>query len=189
MQAPDTLEPVVPPGTTGPSTTSKDSWAAKAVHTITCPSGARIKIRLPNLSLMIKNDLLPSELRAVAISKVMEEAGSQPAASVGTATGPEITADTVKKMVELNESIIVEMVVEPLITKEDLEANVIPPEDLDFLSEIAQRERHTDALGVSLGVEPLSRWDTFRHEHGCAEDCAACEAVRRRFSSRYVDQV
>jgi len=86
-----------------------------------------------------------------------------------------------QKVVQLLDFLILEMVVEPKLTQDDVD--LLPGEDRELLIEIAQRERDTDAVGRRLGVEPLSRWETFRHRHHCAEDCDGCQAVLSDFST------
>ena len=75
------------------------------------------------------------------------------------------------------------VVVEPdfgsVETIEELDS-ILMPADFQFLIEISQRERDTDALGRQLwGAEPLARWEPFRQFHRCAPDCAACDALQR----------
>lgn len=60
---------------------------------------------------------------------------------------------------------------------------LIPPVDYKWALEIAFLEEDRDGQGrLMWGVERLSRFERFRHRHGCAEDCPSCEAARRDLS-------
>lgn len=96
-----------------------------------------------------------------------------------------------KDLVRMLDGLLVDMLIEPQITLEDMDS--IPGEDRDMLIAIAQREQHTDALGVRLGVAPLSAFREFRELHGCVdrepEGCEACEALQQRFSTSDLGRV
>jgi hypothetical protein len=139
-----------------------------------------VKIRLPDLTRLLKNDLLPERLRAVALKQAFADVEPEPQSENGSTNDAE-RYETAKEMATLLDWLVADMVLEPELTQDDVET--IPGEDRDMLVAIAQRERDIDALGVTLGVEPLSRWDTFRRFHECAEDCPACQKVRGDYSS------
>lgn len=162
----------------------KSRWFARALHTIILPSGEEVVVRIPDITNLARNESIPESLRAAVIKQDAQ------ALLTGTASASEESqpkpsdADVVRAAAELGEAfdyIVLDMIVEPVLTIS--EVRLIPSEDRDFLALIAQRQRDTDALGRRLGVEPLSRWERFRHHHGCAEDCAECEALRREFST------
>jgi hypothetical protein len=46
--------------------TSKSKWKAAKAHEVTLPSGAEVKIELPDLAKMIKGGQVPNELLDVA---------------------------------------------------------------------------------------------------------------------------
>lgn len=172
--------------------TSKAAWAQRSVHTVTCPSGAVVRIRIPDLSMLLAQDAVPDRLRAVALQKVSEafaEALRTPVADPAEGeepSAPTLDVEALKELAELHQWLVTQMLVEPELTLEDLEGPVEerpPGDDLTMLVQIASRERHTDARGVVLGVEPLSRWERFRDRHGCGEDCRACQEVVGDFSS------
>jgi hypothetical protein len=75
------------------------------------------------------------------------------------------------------------------VTLDYEEADLFPEDDLAMVAEIVQRLRVHDAAGVTLGVEPIERWATFREEHECAENCAACTRVINAISSIHLDEV
>jgi hypothetical protein len=161
-----------------PST--KGQWLNRSVHTVTCYSGTVVKIRIPDLMLMLKNDTIPTRLRDIALQRADNERELS-ASDVEQPAPNEERMKAVKEGAELLFWLVSDMVLDPLITPEEVEQ--LPTDDRTMLMEIANRERDTDALGVSLGVEPLSRWETFRRFHKCSEDCESCEEVRREFSS------
>jgi hypothetical protein len=165
---------------------SKTSWAGLAVHTITLPSGARVKARFPNIELLLAGDAVPDELRETAMSKVLEKlrvAIGQPAAEEDEAT---VTPEALRRLDDYQRFLVSRALVEPKLSYEDLaEGSPFrpPEEDVWMLMEIFARERNLDAVGVMLGIEPLDRWATFRDQHGCGEGCEACAQVINAFSS------
>lgn len=164
---------------------TKSAWGKKAVHVVTCPSGMEVKIRIPNLGLMLEGDALPQTLRNAALQELVNPVSgrvARAAEAAGTADAqPQVTLDDVTELYHLHQWLVVNTVIEPELTIEDLPG--LPQEDLEMLTQIATRERTVDAAGRPLGTEPLSRWVTFRRHHECAEDCEACKAVQREFST------
>jgi hypothetical protein len=159
-----------------------EQWAQAALHTVTCPSGAQVKVRIPDLATLLAGDAVPEHLRVVAFQKISDELSEALIEKgEGENAQPRISQEVMNAAVELHRWVVIQSVVEPKLTVETLE--LVPAEDIEFLAEIATRERDTDALGVHLGVAPLSRFDTFRHFHKCAEDCSACQEVRAVFST------
>lgn len=158
-----------------------DSWAARAVHRITLETGMQVTIRIPNIGVLLKQDMIPSHLRRVAYDKIARDAGLGDSGETDEDAPKVDVAETVNSLYGLAEWLVTQTVVEPQLTVEDLP--LLPQEDIDLLMNIALRERDTDARGVRLGVEPLSRWDTFRREHECAEGCEACERTLAQLSS------
>lgn len=162
--------------------TTKEAWAARGVHEVTLYSGARVKIRIPDLARLLKHDLLPEGLRGVALRQAFGQL------EMGGGSSPDVPpptdADrykTAKELAELMDWLLLDMLVDPVLEREDLDG--IPSEDKDLLVSLAQRERDTDALGVRVGVEPLSRWDAWRSAHGCDDDCPECQNVVSAFST------
>jgi hypothetical protein len=139
------------------------------------PSGAEFLLRPPNMEMHALSGDFPSRLRrlsamtAVQMNQVMGDDNA--------------SADTLGTMRTYMMEIVRRTVIEPdLSSVEDLDTVLIPA-DFHFLLSIANREQVYDADGRRLwGHEPLSRWDTFRSEHGCAEDCPACARVISEFS-------
>lgn len=164
------------------SSRSKEAWGKKAVHVVTCPSGMEVKIRIPNLGLLLEGDALPQTLRNAALTELVDPVAAKVArASAEGSAAPAVSLDEVKELYDLHKWLVVQTVVEPTLTIDDLPD--LPQEDLEMLTQIATRERTTDARGVALGVDPLSRWETFREFHRCPEECAPCQKVLDAFST------
>lgn len=160
---------------------TKEQWGKKAVHIVACPSGMEVKIRIPNLGLLLEGDALPQTLRNAALTELVDPISAQVTRAAGGGEKPAIGIEEVKDLYDLHKWLVVQTVIEPELELDDLPD--LPQEDLEMLTQIATRERTTDALGRSLGVEPLSRYETFRTEHKCATGCEACEKVVGVFST------
>lgn len=170
---------------TKPQPSGKEAWQARAIHEITCPSGMKVKIKLPNLSELILRDAIPSELLQRALEEV---SGSGPAGQAAAAltrgeTPPTLPVETVKELMGLHHFLVLTAVAEPEIEEADLAS--LPEEDLELIRQIATRETDEDAAGVRIGVARVSDFATFREEHDCPEGCEACaRVVDARSSSR-----
>lgn len=173
------------------------AWKGRANHTITLPSGAVVVIRMPNLATLIRNDQLPEALRAAALRQAFDDLETvEPMGAEATTEEQrkkllDERYKATKEMIDLQDGLIVEMMVDPPLTLEEVQ--LIPAEDRDMLIEIAQRDRFVDALGVRLGVAPLSAFREFRELHGCVdrepEGCEACKTLQQRFSSSDVGEL
>lgn len=161
--------------------TTKARWLKKGHHTVTLYSGETVKITIPNLAMMIRLGLIPLRLRSLAMRAARGEELLPPPQDEGSSEVSDEEYEGLQKMVELLDFLIMQMVVEPKLEQEDVD--LMPTEDRELLISIAQRERDSDAVGRTLGVEPLSRWETFRREHRCAPDCPQCEASIQAHSS------
>ena len=167
---------------TGNGVVTKTGWAALAVHSVTLPTGARVKVRFPNEALLLLDDAMPEDLRVTALRQLTQEVLQDS----GRTAADLLTPEALQRMDDYYRFLTARALVDPQLTYEELAEGspVRPPqEDLDFLVEILTRRRDTDAAGVTLGVERLDRFDRFRDEHGCDEDCEACEKVRGELSS------
>jgi hypothetical protein len=147
----------------------------------------QVKVRFPDLAILIEGDALPEKLRMVAMEMwaggapqiVNENAGED-----GKPGKPELNVQVVKDLAALRRHLAAMCLVEPAMDADELLTAGVPAEDIDMLGQIAMRERDTDAVGKRLGVEPLSRWDTWRQEHGCGDDCPSCDNVLSTFGTR-----
>lgn len=161
------------------------AWKNRAVHNVTLPSGAAVKIKIPNLTALIRNDVVPSKLREAAVAEVVSP--GRPLAAAGapvegeTQGRPTVDEETVKQLYDLYEFLVCEMLVSPEIKAEDLDE--LPQLDLDMLTQFALRERDVDARGVRLGVAPASRIEAFKEAHNCPDECAECERALESLST------
>lgn len=163
-----------------PTTTSAAAWQRLGVHMITLPSGAVVKIRLPDLAILLAGEAVPQELRDVAF----EEIRTAISAEAGTQQQPQqLDAERLRRVADLNRFLVSEMLVEPKMSRAQVAEATLPAEDLEMLAEIAGRECQHDARGVQIGVEPIDRWELWRHAHACPEPCEHCAEVLSAFSS------
>jgi hypothetical protein len=178
--------PASPPTSPSPSVAG---WANRGLHTVHLPSGMVVKMRIPDLAFMLAHGEVPDHLRTAAMLEVLDDTADEtPLALRKKEDGsPLVDEETIRHIYDLRQHLIVAAVVEPAVTEADLPS--LPTEDKDMLQLIATRQRFTDARGVSLGVEPLSRWETFRGEHGCGPDCAACAKAVQELSTVDVDSL
>lgn len=177
---------------------SKGSWISASVHQITLPSGARVKVQMPDLSRLIRSDLLPEDLRAAALRRAFDDLEVAPPLDPNVGNDPEKMQKALeerfamaKQLVQFLDFLLTEMMVEPKLSMEEVAK--IPGEDRDMLIAIAQRERNTDARGVRLGVAPLNAFHEFRELHGCVdrepEGCPSCQTLQQLFSSADLGRV
>jgi len=133
---------------------------------------------------LVANDSLPDTLKATAARMVQQELGI---AEPGPQTEQEMHDtrrlgwETIKEAATLAEHLGYITIVKPELTIDQY--RLLPAQDREMLRDIAMRVRQHDAKGVRLGVEPLDRWERFRHHHGCAEGCPACEKARDELST------
>lgn len=163
--------------------TSKTAWSALAIHTITLPSSAIVKIRLPDISILMAGDAVPERLRGIAIRELSKQIRDVQATALGDVV-PDIQAEEIADLMGLNRWLVTQTLVEPELSEAELEAGAIPNEDFLMLTQLASRERDTDARGVRLGVEPVERWAAFKQFHGCADECEACNDAIEELSTR-----
>lgn len=121
------------------------SWKKNAKHPVTCPSGSRIVIRIPDLPAMIETGEIPQSLLDAALG-----------AAAGAAETP--TVEVMAKQREFTDHILMKSVVEPKLTAADVAD--IPYEDKEFLVAVATRQRDLDAEGEHIGG--LTKSEKFR---------------------------
>lgn len=141
-----------------PEKVTTAGWKKNSIHPVVCPSGTTIKIRIPNLSRLIEAGEIPQHLLEAAL---------------GAASGKEVdpSVELIKKQREFTDTIVLMSVVEPKITEADLID--IPYEDMDFLVQIATRQRDLDAVGDHIGgLTKSEKFRRFRGLDGGDEDVA-----------------
>lgn len=173
-----------------PDFTPADVWRQKAVHTVTAPSGAVLRIRIPGIATLLENGDLPEHLIGLALLDISKPEG---AASALREMLDELLDETrraqvvaeVGKFAEYQRRIIAAALVEPALSYDEIAAGDLPEGDLAMVADIVQRLVGTDARGVRIGVEPLDRWARFHHFHGLPEsgDCDGCARFAAEFSS------
>ena len=127
---------------------TKTAWKQAAGHTVTCPSGAVVKIKVLNLPVLLKAGALPDTLLDLAKASV---AGTK-----------EITDEMIEALPEFQSYLVSEAVVEPKVKMDEV-ADVVPYEDVELICDIATRQRDVDAIGHQIGgLEKIDDWRRFR---------------------------
>jgi hypothetical protein len=175
------------------------AWQARALHTITLPSGQRVKIRIPGIATLLEHGDLPEDLAELALLELTSEGGATAALAGELAQASENGAraavlERIARYGEFQRNLVCAAVVavetapgafeDVSLTPETLMELGLPEDDLALVAEIIQRLRAHDARGVRIGVEPLDRWATFREAHGCPDqDCPGCAKLVAALSS------
>ncbi len=183
---------------------SLSAWQARSVHTITCPSGQRIRIRIPGIATLLEHGDLPDDLTEIALLELSAENGAtgelaQQLASSANGNRAEIL-ERVRQYGQFQRELVRAAVVavesapdkwqDVTLTLDDIGGGSLPEDDLALVAEIVQRLRATDARGVKIGVEPIDRWATFREAHSCPDEgCPGCQKLIDELSSLDVDEV
>jgi hypothetical protein len=141
------------------STTSKAEWAAAGVHTVTLPSGSRVKIRIPNLAQMAQAGELDNELLQYAIpDRAVEETEKE--------LSPEEKKANLTKLANFHAWLVSHTLVDPALTPEEV-PSVVPTPDLEVIVELASRRRDMDVVGHHIGGLEVSA--DFRRFRGIAD--------------------
>lgn len=173
-------KPKSPPSVTP---TTLDDLRKRRELLVTAPSGAVFKIRPINLERHALSGGLPAKLRDVA---------QKGAAGVNEVLGAddERVSEEGEGVREYLDRLVAAVLVEPTLpvdedgTPDPEAVDLLHPNDYRWLVAIAMGEEDFDGEGRRMwGREPLSRFATFRHEHGCSEDCDGCSRVVNRFSA------
>ena len=138
------------------ATKNKTEWKKRKLHkNVVCPSGAVIDIEIPDLTDMLESGEIPNDLVDVAT------------ATASSGTAPD--ADAMKKLAAMQRHLIAKTVVRPAITPEDVRD--LPPEDRDFINDVANRRRDIDAVGNQIaGLDTVAKYATFRDDSDSNED-------------------
>ena len=131
---------------------SFDAWAEAATHTILCPSGVRVGIRIPDLAALIEGGELPQHL----LDAALKAAGQTPSGDE-----KKVTVEDVKREMEFTNFIVYKTVVKPDISLE--QAARIPAEDKELIASIALRLRDYDAEYAHIGgLDTSEKFRRFR---------------------------
>lgn len=129
--------------------TTAGAWKKMAVHPVTCPSGAEISIKIPDLARMIECGEIPQHLLDAAIG-VAADSAERP------------TVELIKQQREFTDLVVLASVAIPKITEADVKD--LPYEDKEFIVSVATRQRDLDAVGEHIGG--LTKSDKFRKFRG-----------------------
>jgi hypothetical protein len=176
--------------TTHDKTGTKEAMRAKR-EGIACvsPSGFDVIVRPPNIEHHALSGGLPARLKQLAaegiegIDKAIQTATAEGDAEMltyldgivaRTFVSPEFEAPVYESKIVDEEHDISTVV---LVSGDKLDEYLLPA-DYRWAMLLAFGEIDTDGEGKRLwGREPISRWATFRKEHGCAPDCPSCVRV------------
>lgn len=140
------------------------------------PSGNYFKLRPLNLERHALAGGLPAHVRKLAL---------EGAEGINKLFGEEDStlSEEGEKVRDYLDGLVTQLVVEPDLKGADLD-DVLLPADYRWFVSIAMGEEDRDGEGrLMWGREPLSRWATFREEHRCGPDCAACRRVQDAVSA------
>lgn len=131
---------------------SVEEWVKAADHEILCPSGTRVKIRVPDLAAIIEGGDLPQHLLDAAL-------GVANKLTKGEVQKP--TKELIAKEREFTDFLVSITVVEPKLTSET--AKAVPYEDKELIVSIATRQRDLDAEGEHIaGLTKSEKFRRFR---------------------------
>lgn len=137
-------------------------WAKKADHEILCPSGARVKIRIPDLAAIIEGGDLPQHLLDAALGVANKLSRGEPERP---------TKELIAQEREFTDFLVATTVTEPKLTPDD--ARGVPYEDKEMIIAIATRQRDLDAEGEHIAG--LTKSEKFRRFRGLGEFNASLE--------------
>lgn len=152
---------------------SKLAWKQRSdtgPHTAVFPSGARLTFRIPDQAALLRSGKLPDRLRRTAILCAGHPAG--PEGYMGdlvlqamlSAERAELVEQAIEDGIRLQHLLVADMLVDPEVTADEVEAGEFPQPDIDMLLEFAERKRDRDAAGNRLPVIVLRDWASFRDE-------------------------
>lgn len=183
-----------PTPTTHSAVTLDDLAAKRVLPARLAPSGMRYDLRLLNLERFALTGNLPARLRTLAMQ------GAEGVNRVLGGDDAKLTEEGLGVQ-EWLDRLVAEVIAGPVLFAQNADGTVlvndagekvvdaakidlIPPVDYRWACAIALGECDVDGEGARLwGREPLSRWATFRLEHGCDENCESCERVVDTFSA------
>lgn len=132
---------------------SVDAWADLASHSVVCPTGARVTIKIPDLAGIIEGGELPQNLLDAALAA----AGSQ----TDDDKKKKVTVEDIKRDRQFTHFLVAKTLVAPSVTPEQAER--IPVEDKEMIAAIALRLRDLDAEGSHIsGLEKSEKFRRFR---------------------------
>lgn len=144
---------------------TKEEWARAAIHTITLPSGAVVKIKLPDLAALIKGGQIPNPLLEIAQKIGAGEPVTAPEEGKGEGDDKEsgVSKELIGQISDFHAFLVSKTVVEPTVSQDEVAAGAIPTEDIAVIVQFALRERDFDVVGHHLGgLEKVTEFRKFR---------------------------
>ena len=136
------------------STTTKSAWKKAGTHTVTLPSGAVVKIRIPNLAQMAKAGELDNDLLQYAVPSLPADGDDEPS--------DEQKKENLTKLANFHAWLVSKTLVEPALEPDEV-ADTVPTPDLEVLVELASRRRDMDVVGHHIGgLEVSAEFRRFR---------------------------
>lgn len=159
---------------TAPKITTLDQIKKGRAVVAEAPSGNFYRIRPLNIERYAMTGNIPAALRGIA------RKGEEGLSAIFAEENDELLVEKGTEVRNWMDDLVRQVIVEPDISELDLDE--LPPVDYRWAAAIAMGEETKDGRGRMLwGSEPLSRWETFRQHHGCADDCDACNEVIESF--------
>ena len=157
---------------------SKQAWKGRSdagPHTAVFPSGATLTFRIPDQAALLRSGKLPDRLRRTAILCAGHPAGPEGymadlvVQAMLSAERAELVEQAIEDGIRLQHLLVADMLVDPQVTPDEVEAGEFPQPDIDMLLEFAERKRDRDAAGNRLPVIVLRDWASFRDEQPGAD--------------------
>lgn len=154
---------------------TKSAWQRRndrGPHLATLPSGAVVKFRVADLSMLLRAGKLPEPLEITASLMAEHEEGPDGytqdlvrTAIMRGGDGQKVIAEAISLTRDLTHHLVAESLVEPQVSAEEIAEGLLPEADVRMLVELATRSRNVDAAGKKLPIivpteEP---WATFRY--------------------------
>lgn len=153
--------------------TTKDAWAKAndtGPHLAALPTGKVVKFRIPDSSTLLRSGRIPKKLRETCLAVAahpegydgyLEDLSRISMHRMGSDAGS--IAEVLEEGLQLAHHLIAEMLVEPEVTAEEVEAGIFHRFDIEMLLEFAERRRSVDATGNRLPIITLDEWARFRN--------------------------
>lgn len=128
---------------------SAAAWKKNAYHTVLCPSGSFVTIRIPDLPALIESGAIPQHLLDAAIGVATSQSDVEP------------SLELVKQQREFTDKLTELTVTSPKLTEADVAD--VPYEDKEFLVQVGTRQRDFDAEGSHIaGLDKSAKFRRFR---------------------------
>lgn len=133
-----------------PKVTTLGNWKKAADHLVRLPSGAYVKMRVPDLPALIEAGQIPQNLLDAALGAAGGQNAHKP------------SRELIVQQREFTDKLVQLTVTEPKLSDEDVRQ--VPFEDKEMIVELATRQRDLDAEGSHIGG--LDKSEKFRRFRG-----------------------